>query len=56
MAWYERAIFSSYDRPPPLHWRLQHLQPIMAFDDRDEVVKMWKSKSIPCAQIAEGSI
>lgn len=29
-------------------------QPIMAFDDRDRVVKMWRERGIPCAQVAEG--
>lgn len=29
--------------------------PIMAFDDRDQVVKMWRSKGIPCAQVADGN-
>lgn len=29
-------------------------QPLMAFDDRDRGVKMWRSKGIPCAQVAEG--
>jgi hypothetical protein len=28
---------------------------LMAFDDRDQVVKMWRSKGVPCAQVAEGS-
>lgn len=29
-------------------------KPIMAFDDRSRVVKMWRSRGIPCAQVAEG--
>ena len=29
-------------------------KPIMAFDDRDRVVRMWRSRGIPCAQVAEG--
>jgi len=29
-------------------------QPIMAFDDRNQVVKMWRERGIPCAQVAEG--
>lgn len=29
--------------------------PIMAFDDRDQVVKMWRDQGIPCAQVAEGN-
>lgn len=28
--------------------------PIMAFDDRDRVVKMWRDRGIPCAQVAPG--
>lgn len=28
--------------------------PIMAFDDRDRVVKMWREQGIPCAQVAPG--
>lgn len=31
------------------NWR-----PIMAFDDRDRVVAMWRSRGIPCAQVAPG--
>jgi phosphoglycolate phosphatase-like HAD superfamily hydrolase len=29
-------------------------QPIMAFDDRNQVVEMWRARGIPCAQVAEG--
>lgn len=29
--------------------------PIMAFEDRDQVVKMWRERGIPCAQVAEGN-
>lgn len=29
-------------------------EPVMAFDDRDQVVKMWRENGIPCAQVAEG--
>jgi phosphoglycolate phosphatase-like HAD superfamily hydrolase len=29
-------------------------EPIMAFDDRDQVVKMWRERGIPCAQVADG--
>lgn len=29
-------------------------EPIMAFDDRNSVVKMWRARGIPCAQVAEG--
>lgn len=28
---------------------------VMAFDDRDRVVKMWRDEGIPCFQVAEGS-
>lgn len=28
--------------------------PIMAFDDRDQVVQMWRRNNIPCAQVAPG--
>ena len=30
-------------------------QPLMAFDDRDQVVKMWRAKGVPCAQVTEGN-
>lgn len=29
-------------------------QPIMAFDDRNQVVEMWRAAGIPCAQVAAG--
>jgi hypothetical protein len=29
-------------------------EPIMAFDDRDRVVAMWRERGIPCAQVAAG--
>ena len=29
--------------------------PIMAFDNRDQVVKMWRERGIPCAQVADGN-
>lgn len=29
--------------------------PIMAFDDRDRVVAMWRARGIPCAQVAPGN-
>ena len=35
--------------------RADGYEPIMAFDDRDQVVKMWRENGIPCAQVAEGS-
>lgn len=34
--------------------RLDGYEPIMAFDDRDRVVKAWRAAGIPCAQVAEG--
>lgn len=30
-------------------------EPIMAFDDRDQVVEMWRAEGIPCAQVADGN-
>lgn len=30
------------------------LKPVMAFDDRNQVVKMWRERGIPCAQVADG--
>lgn len=33
---------------------LDGFDPIMAFDDRNQVVKMWRERGIPCAQVAEG--
>lgn len=37
------------------HWASQQLVgPIMAFDDRTQVVKMWRKRGVPCAQVAEG--
>jgi phosphoglycolate phosphatase-like HAD superfamily hydrolase len=29
--------------------------PIMAFDDRQQVVDMWRTNGVPCAQVAEGN-
>lgn len=29
-------------------------RPIMAFDDRTQVVNMWRERGIPCAQVAPG--
>lgn len=29
-------------------------RPVMAFDDRNAVVKMWRELGIPCAQVADG--
>ena len=30
-------------------------KPIMAFDDRDQVVKMWRERGVHCAQVADGN-
>jgi hypothetical protein len=30
-------------------------KPTMAFDDRDQVVKMWRERGLRCLQVAEGS-
>lgn len=35
--------------------RADGYEPIMAFDDRDQVVKMWREAGIPCAQVAGGN-
>jgi hypothetical protein len=29
-------------------------EPILAFDDRNQVVKMWRENGVPCLQVAEG--
>lgn len=29
--------------------------PMMVFDDRDQVVNMWRNQGIPCAQVAPGN-
>ena len=29
-------------------------RPILVFDDRDRVVKMWRENGVPCAQVSEG--
>ncbi len=29
-------------------------KPIMAFDDRNQVVEMWRENGVPCAQVAAG--
>lgn len=34
---------------------LPNFTPIMAFDDRDRVVAMWRRCGIPCLQVAEGN-
>lgn len=35
--------------------RADGYEPIMAFDDRDQVVAMWREAGIPCAQVAQGA-
>lgn len=35
--------------------RADDFEPIMAFDDRNTVVKMWRDAGIPCAQVADGN-
>lgn len=35
--------------------RADGYDPIMAFDDRDQVVAMWRENGIPCAQVAPGA-
>jgi hypothetical protein len=35
--------------------RADGYEPVMAFDDRDRVVKMWRENGIPCAQVADGN-
>ena len=34
--------------------RRDGFEPIMAFDDRNRVVKAWRAAGVPCAQVAEG--
>jgi hypothetical protein len=34
--------------------RAEGWRPIMAFDDRNRVVKAWRDNGVPCAQVAEG--
>lgn len=34
--------------------RADGFEPVMAFDDRNRVVKAWRDAGIPCAQVAEG--
>lgn len=34
--------------------RADGFEPVMAFDDRDRVVKAWRAAGIPCAQVADG--
>lgn len=34
--------------------RKDGFNPTMAFDDRDQVVRMWRMNGVPCAQVAEG--
>lgn len=35
--------------------RADGFEPIMAFDDRNQVVEMWRANGIPCAQVADGN-
>ena len=35
--------------------RADGFEPIMAFDDRDQVVEMWRNNGVPCAQVATGN-
>ena len=39
-----------YDNIIPVYGK-----PGLAFDDRDQVVQMWRAEGIPCFQVAEGS-
>ena len=34
--------------------RADGFEPVMAFDDRDQVVQAWRSAGVPCAQVAPG--
>ena len=34
--------------------RADGFDPIMAFDDRNRVVRAWREAGVPCAQVAEG--
>lgn len=34
--------------------RAKGFEPVMAFDDRNRVVKAWRAAGVPCAQVAEG--
>ena len=34
--------------------RGQGYEPVMAFDDRNRVVKQWRASGVPCAQVADG--
>lgn len=35
--------------------RADGYEPILAFDDRTQVVKMWRENGIPCLQVADGN-
>jgi phosphoglycolate phosphatase-like HAD superfamily hydrolase len=35
--------------------RADGYEPALVFDDRDRVVRAWRSAGVPCAQVAEGS-
>jgi hypothetical protein len=34
--------------------RADGFNPVMAFDDRQQVVDMWRDNGVPCAQVAKG--
>ena len=34
--------------------RRDNLEPVMAFEDRTRIVKMWRENGIPCAQVRDG--
>jgi uncharacterized HAD superfamily protein len=34
--------------------RADGYEPVMAFDDRNSVVRAWREAGVPCAQVAEG--
>jgi phosphoglycolate phosphatase-like HAD superfamily hydrolase len=35
--------------------RKDGFEPVMVFDDRNQVVEMWRAAGIPCFQVAEGN-
>ncbi|SRR5258708_5185935 len=37
------------------HMRADGWEPIMVFEDRSQVVQMWRENGIPCAQVADGN-
>ena len=34
---------------------VRHVPPVMVFDDRKQVVDMWRSRGLVCCQVAEGN-